>query len=167
MENYLDSYTASLPDSSALIYCQHYATNALLGFFSRQAKECGIKMNVFVQLPDTIQIPETVLSVVLGNLLENALEACRQTSDGKKKITVQGKMDMGSVFFSISNTFEGELHRSKSGKILSTKSANRGLGLESVAQLVQSNGGMMEVEAENGTFRVCVLLPEQTAPVSA
>lgn len=167
LENYLDSYTASLPDSSALIYCQHYATNALLGFFSRQAKECGIKMNVFVQLPDTIQIPETVLSVVLGNLLENALEACRQTSDGKKKITVQGKMDMGSVFFSISNTFEGELHRSKSGKILSTKSANRGLGLESVAQLVQSNGGMMEVEAENGTFRVCVLLPEQTAPVSA
>ena len=67
------------------------------------------------------------------------------------------------MFIAVSNGYDGELKRDKFGKLLSTKSTRRGLGLESVEQLVQSNGGMMEVEAEDGVFRVFVLLPEQTS----
>ena len=163
LEAYLDAYTETLPDSLALVHCEHYATNALLGFFARQAKNNGIEMDVLVQLPEKILLPETTLSVVLGNLLENALEACERTVSGEKKITVRGKLEMGSVFIAVSNGYDGELKRDKFGKLLSTKSTRRGLGLESVEQLVQSNGGMMEVEAEDGVFRVFVLLPEQTS----
>ena len=118
-------------------------------------------MDIKVQLPEKLALPETTISVVLGNLLENAIEACGQVSAGERKITVRGKAEMESVFFTITNTFTGELHRNKSGKILSTKSADRGMGLESVIQLVQSKGGIIEIEAENEVFRVSLLLPEQ------
>ena len=165
LEAYLDAYTETLPDSQALVYCEHYATNALLGFFARQAKLNGVDLDVFVQLPEKTQLPETTLSVVLGNLLENALEACERTVGMEKKITVRGKLEMGSIFFAVSNGYEGKLRRDRSGKFLSTKSSKRGMGLESVAQLVQSIGGVMEVEAENGIFRVFVLLPEQSSGV--
>lgn len=164
LESYLDEYTATLPDSVSMVYCQHYTTNALLGFYSRQAQASGIEMDVFVQIPGHVQLPETTLSVVLGNLLENALEACRQLTGGEKKITVRGKADMGSVFFVISNTFDGNLHKSKDGKYLSTKSGSRGFGLDSVAQLVNTNGGILQVETEPGIFRVSVLLTEQFSP---
>ena len=163
LETYLDAYTETLPDYQALVYCEHYAINALLGFFARHAKNSDVDLDVFVQLPEKIQIPETTLSVVLGNLLENALEACEQTVGIEKKITVRGKMEMGSVFFAVSNGYEGKLRRDSSGRFLSTKSNKRGMGLESVVQLVQSNGGVIEVEAEDGIFRVFVLLPEQSS----
>ena len=163
LEAYLAEYTETLPDSSSLVYCQHYATNALLDFFAGQAKASEIETDIFVQLPQEIRISETTISVVLGNLLENALEACRQVYDGERKITVRGKMEMNSVFFDISNTFDGKLYRNKIGKILSTKAATRGLGMESVSSLVQSKDGIMEVDANDGIFHVSVLIPERAS----
>ena len=163
LEAYLDEYTSTLPDSLSMVYCQHYATNALLGFFARQAKANGIEMDIFVQLPEQIQLPETTLSVVLGNLLENAMEACCQVPSGKKKITVRGKADKGFVFFSITNNFDGNLQKTRSGKFLSTKSGARGFGLDSVGQLVESNGGILEIETKDGLFRASVLLSESPA----
>lgn len=163
LDAYLDDYCASLPDTQSLVHCRHNAVNVLLSFFAQQAKKSNIDIDIFVQLPETLRLPDTTLSVVLGNLLENALDACRQVTEGEKKITIRGKAEMGSVFFDITNTFEGGLRRNKDGKILSTKSGNHGLGLDSVNQLVNANGGILEVETNQGIFRVSVLLTEQPA----
>lgn len=160
LEAYLDKYTASLPSIQSLIHCQHHATNVLLGHFAQQAQDNGIEMDIFVQLPETINLPETSLSVVLGNLLENAIEACMGIPEGEKKITIRGKAEPGSVFFEITNTFNGELRRDKTGKILSTKATSRGLGLESVAHLALTHNGMLETDAKDGIFRASILLSE-------
>lgn len=167
LEAYLDNYTASLPDTQSLVHCQHYATNALLAFFAQQAKKSNVDIDIFVQLPETLHLPETTISVVLGNLLENALEASRQFQGEQKKITVRGKADKGFVFFAITNPFDGELRKNKSGKILSTKSVTRGLGLDSVRQLVEANGGVLELSAEDNLFRASILLTEQKVPSQA
>lgn len=161
LEAYLDNYTASLPETQAMVYCQHYATNALLGYFCQQAKSHGIEMDVFVQLPEKIDLPETILSVVLGNLLENAIDACKDVAANNRRITVRGKAAMGSVFFEIINPYEGNLQKTKSGIFLSTKASNRGLGLESVAAIAKAHGGMLELDLQNGTFRASILLTEQ------
>ena len=160
MEAYLDKYLTSLPDTQSLVYCQHYATNALLGYFARQASESNIPIDIFVQLPETISLPETELSVVFGNLLENALDACREIPAGEKKIIVRGKHSMGAVYFEVSNTYSGALRKSKTGEYLTTKAHGQGLGLRSVSHIVQSHGGMIELEADGGIFKASVLLPE-------
>ena len=160
MEAYLDKYLTSLPDTQSLVYCQHYATNALLGYFARQASESNIPIDIFVQLPETISLPETELSVVFGNLLENALDACRELPAEEKKIIVRGKNSMGAVYFEVSNTYSGALRKSKTGEYLTTKAHGQGLGLRSVSHIVQSHGGMIELEADSGIFKASVLLPE-------
>lgn len=162
LEAYLDNYTASLPEMQSLVYCQHYAINALLGYFHQQAKSQGIELDIFLQLPEKIDLPETTLSVVLGNLLENAIDACQDVPAARKRITVRGKANMGSVFFEITNPYVGDIHKSKSGSFLSTKESGQGLGLESVAQLAKHHGGMLELEALNGIFRASILLTEET-----
>lgn len=164
LDAYLDNYCGSLPDTQTLVHCHNPAANALLSFFAQQAQNSSIDMDIFVQLPETLCLPDTALSVVLGNLLENALEACRRITEGERKITIRGKAEMGSVFFEITNTFEGVLRRNKEGKILSTKPGNHGLGLDSVSQLVKANGGILELEENQGIFRASVLLMEQPAP---
>lgn len=158
LEEYLDSYQAILPDEQSIIYCDHYAANALLGYFVQQARENEIEMDVWVQLTNEIDFPETELSIVLGNLLENAVDACASMTEGEKKITVRGKSEKDAVFFEISNTYEGQLHQSKTGQYLSTKQHGWGLGLDSVSGIAEAHGGMLEIEAQNGIFRASVLL---------
>ena len=161
LEAYLDNYTASLPSTQSLIHCQHYATNALLDYFAQQAQDNGIEMDIFVQLPESLRLPETTLSVVLGNLLENAIDACRGVTDGPKRITVRGKADAGSLFFEITNTFQGKLQRGKGGKLLTTKASGHGIGLDSVSHMASACGGMLEVDTQDNIFRAAVLLMEQ------
>lgn len=158
LEAYLESYQASLPDEQSVIYCEHYATNALLGYFMQQAKEYGIEIDIWVQLPREINLPETDISIVLGNLLENAMEACSAVTEGDKKITVRGKSEKDAVFFEITNTYEGKLRKSKAGNYLSTKEHGRGLGLDSVSGIAATHGGMLEIDAQNGIFRASVLM---------
>ena len=162
LEAYLDKYCASLPETRSLMHCQHDATNVLLSYFAQQAADRKITMDIFVQLPEKIHLPETTISVVLGNLLENAMDACGKMTTGQKKITVRGKASMGSVFFEITNTYEGNLRKTKNGSFLSSKKGSgHGLGLKSVAQLVSSLGGILELDAKDGIFRASILLVEQ------
>lgn len=160
LEDYLDTYLEPLSDSPALVYCQHYETNMLLSYFVQLAQKQKIQMDVFVQLPESMEVPKTALSVILGNLLENAIDACSEISDGERKVTVRGKYKMSSVFFEISNTYSGNLSVTPSGKFVSTKSENRGLGLDSVAHIIETMGGVLEIETRNQIFTASVLLPE-------
>lgn len=161
LEAYLDQYSASLPDAQSFIYCRHYATNTLLSYFYQQAKSRGIEMDILVQLPDKINLPETTLSVVFGNLLENAIDACETVDADKRRITVRGKATMGFVFFEITNPYKGDLQKAKSGAFLSTKASDRGLGLNSVAELAEAHNGILELDSQNGIFRASILLTEK------
>ena len=160
LDAYLESYTKSLPDTQSLVYCQHYAANALLNYFAQQAQDADVEMDIFVQLPETIRLQESALSVILGNLLENALDACRDITTGEKKITVRGKYSMGAVFFEVSNPYSGTLRKDRTGEYLTTKTHGKGLGLRSVSHIVQLQKGTMELNTDDGIFRVSLLLPE-------
>lgn len=160
LDAYLESYTNSLPDTHSLVYCQHYAANALLNYFAQQAQKANVEMDIFVQLPETIRLQESDVSVILGNLLENALDACRNIQNGERKITVRGKYSMGAVYFEVSNPFSGVLRKDRTGKYLTTKAHGHGLGLHSVSRIVQIQGGTLELNSDGGVFRVSLLLPE-------
>ena len=160
VDAYLESYTNSLPDTHSLVYCQHYAANALLNYFAQQAQKANVEMDIFVQLPETIRLQESDVSVIIGNLLENALDACRNIQNGERKITVRGKYSMGAVYYEVSNPFSGVLRKDRTGKYLTTKAHGHGLGLHSVSRIVQIQGGTMELNSDGGVFRVSLLLPE-------
>lgn len=163
LEAYLDQYSASLPDTQSLAYCQHYEANTLLNYFVQQAKQQGIGVDVFVQFPETMQLPQTTLSVLLGNLMENAITACSSVASGEKKITIRGKSQNGFVFLDVSNPYSGILKKAKTGEYFSTKAGGHGLGLSSVAHLADSHNGILEVDDKNNIFRVSVMLQEHSS----
>jgi sensor histidine kinase YesM len=160
LHEYLQSYKRTLPDDGSIILCNHYATNTILLFFAQQAKEKQIDFSTSVTLPKNIPIPDNVLSVILGNLLENALEACITDTSKEKQISVKGKFEpeSGSLFFKVENTYSGEYIQNKKGLYLSTKHSGRGLGLASVRNIVANYDGIVEITPTKERFIVSVLL---------
>lgn len=67
-----------LPDDSLIRFCENTTANAVLLYFAQQAKSNGIDYIVKADIPSDIFLTETDISVIFGNLLENALDACKK-----------------------------------------------------------------------------------------
>ncbi len=161
---YLQEYSASIPDDSRISYCDHYAANALLMYFASQAENFGIRWEVSVDLPLFVGIPDNILTVVLGNLLENAIAACKKEADSPR-IRIYGRTDDSAVFFKISNTCTQRLKKSPSGQYPSTTAGGQGIGLRSVQNIAEAYDGIMETNQTDGVFTVSVMLTIPDEPV--
>ncbi len=157
LEEYINRYRRTMPEDSTFQFCDNYAVNALLQYFAGYAKMIGSGFNAIVQLPNNTGIPDEVLSVVLGNLIENATEACVAEGSGSL-ISIRGKMDEAAVFFKIVNSCTRPPKQDKAGNYLSSKAKDRGIGLQSVQAICQQYNGMMKSTWEDGTFAVSIML---------
>lgn len=158
LHEYLQGYKQSLPNDSSVLFCKHETANILLLYFAQQAKEKQIDFSATASLPEQIGVPDNVLSVLLGNLLENALEACLTVRDRQAWISVKAKAQPDAVFIQIENTYGKEPVKDREGRYLSSKHKGLGVGLESVKNIASQYDGLLEIELENGCFRVSVLL---------
>ncbi len=158
LKEYLASYEKSIPDAPAFFFCQNRAINRLILFFGHRAKEHNIDFQIKLSLPEDLNIPESDITILLGNLLENALDACIEQSNGSRKIMISGKGDQNSLFFTIDNTFDNPIKQSASAQFLSTKKHGSGIGLESVKHIVARYHGFFRAEPKDNVFYVSFML---------
>lgn len=126
-----------------------------------------IEMKTELYIPADMIYDSIDLVVVLGNLLDNAIEACEKLTVAKKpKIILEIKYKMSNLVIHIENTYEGE--KQQSGNTLkdslpqTTKKnkKNHGIGMENIKKVVEKYNGIMEWKSEKGIFSVDVLLFE-------
>ncbi len=156
LELYIARLQKAFPDSNTISYCDNYAVNALLQYFASQSREHGIAFSAQTELPQKLSIPDDMIAVLLGNLLENAVEAC--THEQRAVITVRGKTDGDALFFKVINTFTGKTKKSPDGLFLSTKHEGRGIGLRSVRGIVSEYRGILKIKHDDGLFTVSAML---------
>ncbi len=156
-EEYISHYRQSLPIDTTLSYCDNLAINALLQHFAGFSKINGVGFSAVVQLPLSAGIPDEALTVVIGNLLENALEACTAEGAGSV-VSIRGKHDGTAVFLRVVNTCSKPPKQDDRGNWLSTKRPGPGIGLNSVKNIAEQYRGIMEAGWEDGKFTVSVLL---------
>ncbi len=155
---YLERYRATVPEDETFSFCDHLAVNALLQYFAGYAKAIGAGFAATVHIPSELGIPDEVLAVVLGNLLENAMDAAVAEGSGAV-ISVRGKSDEGTVFFKIRNTCNRPPKTDRNGNYISTKAGTgHGIGISSVSEIVHRYNGLMEIRHEDGVFTVSVML---------
>lgn len=158
LSSYLDQYQSSLPNDGRIQFCKNNTINLLLLYFAQQAKDNSIDYDVKVSFPEEIGIPPADLSVLLGNLLENAVHGCESVPEVQQKITVRGKTDRGSLFLSITNPYHGPLKQSANGRFQTTKKKGSGLGLHSVRTITERYHGVLEIDPKDNIFCVSVML---------
>lgn len=158
LKEYLDTYQKTVPDTNAFLFCQNRAINRVLLFFATQARNNQIDFQVRLSIPETLKVSESDISVLLGNLLENALEACLEQKEGARRIIITGNGNANSLFFTIDNTCENEIRKNKKGEFLTTKPTGNGIGITSVKHIVERYHGVFSAEKNGNMFCVSFML---------
>ena len=152
LEQYLNRYSESLPDDSLVRFCENPAANAVLLYFAQQAKNNDIDFIVKAEIPADTTVSDTDISVLFGNLLENAVDACKAEKSDNKKIIVRAGKVGNALCVTVDNTFSGKLKYARDGGLLSSKHKGAGLGTQSVKSIAEQYGGVCRFEATNGMF---------------
>lgn len=163
LRDYLNRYGKSLPNDSPLCYCENPAANAELLYFAQQAKESGIEYTVKTNIPRELPIPDPDISVLLGNLPENALEACKKEHAESRRIIIRADTGGNALCVTVDNTCTTAPRRTTGGELLSTKHRGRGLGTQSVKSIAAQRGGVCRFEAKDGMFYASVYCPLDAA----
>lgn len=158
LREYMSEYRKSVSDEGPIVFCPHRTINGILIYFARLSNEQEIDFEAQVSIPDKLNIPDIDISVLLGNLLENAIDACVSQTSGKRKISIRGNADKNSLFFTLDNTCDNEVKQNKKGQFISTKKDGSGIGIESVKNIVERYDGVFTAEKKGNMFFVSFML---------
>lgn len=139
-------------------YSPSKAVNVVLCYYLSLARQSEIDVACDCVMETQPAMPDLELCSIIGNLLENAVEACRRQESGRKFIHLTLKKESGAMLVLIvENSFCGTI-KEKRGHFLSSKREGYGIGLASVAALTEKNDGILKIEYENEIFKVSMLL---------
>ncbi len=158
LRQYLQDYLSQLDASALVSYCDNTAVNALLQHYISLAEQAGGAVKAAVELPEELPVGEADFCVVLGNLLENAVEACLRQKERQPFIDLKVQLvSKKMVAISVKNSFDHPI-RCQQNRFFSSKRAEEGLGLASVRRVVEKHQGVMQISYEDQVFSVSVLL---------
>ncbi len=124
------------------------------------ARAEGIAFEASVFLPAELPFQGGHLTIVFGNLLDNALEACLEVEEGKRYVTLDASYEKEVLMIAVTNPYRGERRKNRAGKYVTTKKDRRshGLGLSSVEQAAEAYRGQVDADGHDGVFRVSVVM---------
>ena len=157
MYTYINDLEDNLDLTQSITYTQHEAINSILNYKLLPLRTDGVALEVDVQLPDQLTYPIFDLNVLLGNLLDNAIEATALvTPKENQKITLKMKERFGALQLQVGNRFNSNIVP-KNGTHKSDK-INHGLGLKSVQEIVRRHHGKMWIVPEKDWFEINIIL---------
>ncbi|HCY36690.1 MAG TPA: GHKL domain-containing protein, partial [Candidatus Margulisbacteria bacterium] len=101
-----------------------------------------------------------VISVILGNALDNAIEACKEKGNVQRYIKIHMQYYNESLFIRIRNPYVNEIRTNVKGEICSTKSDKQahGIGLKNIKKIVDECDGLLDIFHDNSLFQVDIVL---------
>lgn len=158
-EEYLRELLGSAALSGGRRICAHETANAVLSVKLGEMERLGIPADFQVNLPEKLDISDTDLCALLGNALDNAMEACTKVKT--PDIRLRCRMDKGMLMLMVSNPLSGD---EKPG--LGTTKAdgkNHGFGLPGMTEIARRCGGSLDTRTEDGRFELIACIPMSTS----
>lgn len=162
IQEYIDHMETYIQNPNEIVASGNMEIDSVLNYMLQKAREELETVTVKVVLPEKMKHTFDI-NVMIGNLLENAIEAARQTDE--KYLNVNITLKRGVLKIRIENSFLPanlvEEKRQGAGRIFfTTKKAKgqHGIGLKSVRKIVEAHNGTMEVTSQNGLFCVNLIL---------
>lgn len=159
LQQYMHKYMQDLPvfQNNATVFCANYAVNAILWFYAEKASRNHVDIRIVARMGEKTLIPEPELCVLLGNLLENAMDACmEQKSNRFVKVCIQQK-NSAMLTLTVDNSAPKPPVWEKD-RLHSTKHSGFGLGTESIRIIAKRYHGEAQFQWKENVFYASVLM---------
>ena len=127
--------------------------DGILNYKLEHAHQLGAKLELDISLPERLTASPFDLNVILGNLLDNAVEGLARS--GEKRLSLSLRFDRGMLFLRLTNTYDGVALKTgelEGGVYRSRKDeSGHGLGLSIVRRTVEKYHGQLRLE-DTGTL---------------
>ncbi|GHU10186.1 hypothetical protein FACS1894185_0980 [Betaproteobacteria bacterium] len=155
---YIDKLYGNIPTIADKILCDNIAINALALHYMAKAEAANIQCDLRIDVPVALGcIPDNDLSVIIGNLFENAIEACMHVGEQKRFIKIRSNVAKSRFTFTVDNSYDGILTVSDQD-FYSRKRNGKGIGVASVRAIVIKYAGAMKYEAADGVFKTSLYI---------
>ena len=154
---YIEQLDNQLMNVDTRLKTGNVSLDAILSAKIAQAKAENIAVTVKANVPDALTISDLELSIIIGNLLDNAIEACR-TVTGERFIRIFISMKGTMLYFSMLNAAGAK--KKKTGSLFAThKDGVHGFGLRRAEAILEEHGGWVKYNSEDGAFTSEFLVP--------
>lgn len=154
---YIEQLDRQLMNVDTLLKTGNVSLDAILSAKTAQAKAADIAVTIKANVPDTLLLTDLELSIVVGNLLDNAIEACGSAGSGRFIRIFMG-MKGRMLYFSMLNS-AGEKKRKSGSLFPSHKGGVHGFGLRRAEAILEEHGGWCKYNSEDGAFTSEFLVP--------
>ena len=147
-------------DADEISHTGNIVVDSLVNHKYALAQKDGIQFEARVFIPSVLPFQSGHLAIIFGNLLENALEACRKLPQEQRYIILEATYIKEMLQICIKNSSPEKLKKDNSGRYLTTKEDNgwHGIGLASVEQALADYNGELFTKYEHGEFRASAVL---------
>lgn len=158
MKTDADSYIKELEDTinsiPKIVNTPVPGINAVLTEGFRNAKKDNIDIRLDINVSKTIKFENYDLCIILGNLIENAINACLLLPpDIERYIELKILQDVSSILIETKNPYDPEICN------IPRKRTKHGYGLKNVTKIVNKYGGNLDIKTTDGTFQITIIIP--------
>lgn len=161
LKNFLNEYTKRTDMEPLPIFCENVVANSILGYYSLRLKENNISFQFTCVIPEKFPVADSDLCVILGNGLENAMEACiKMNSEETRYINVEAREVNQQFLIKITNTFNGIIKQEKDRFISTKETPYHGIGLQNIKRVVAEYRGYIKTDYNQSLFTLMVAFPK-------
>lgn len=138
------------------VYCENPAVNAAVCHYADLAEQMGILTEIELDIPRALTLDSLELSMVVSNLMENAIQACGRLLHGTNPYLRFTCRSVGRLLLEMENPCAEGTFLDESGYPLASRK-DHGIGSKSVIAFTKKYDGELIYKIENGVFQVRIL----------
>lgn len=156
IQHYINSMEEFIQNQNEIIASGNLEIDSILNFLLQRAKKQLQNVTVKVKLPENLRHSFDI-NIIIGNLLENAIEAAIQTEEKTLDVLIEFKQ--GVLKVEIKNSFIGEIKKNQKGFITTKeRKESHGIGLQSVKKIVEKYNGVLTISTLENIFYVKLII---------
>lgn len=160
MEKYLNDLDKDLTNIDRVLKTGNIMVDAILNTKISLAINQDIKVKAKATVPKNLKVSDIDLSVIIGNLMDNAMEAAIKLENPEDRfIRVYIREMKEQMYISITNSVGGEIKKTGLGYISTKLVKNHGFGLKRVDNIVAKYNGFINRQNDEGVFATEIMLP--------
>ncbi|MFZ7121334.1 MAG: sensor histidine kinase [Eubacteriaceae bacterium] len=162
--DYIKNLSQPLQAIDELLAINHPVVSSILCSKTMLARKRNIEIKIKNELVSDIKVNDIDLTILLGNVLDNAIEACMNVNDKEKLIKVHILTNKDNFILECTNTMNSNYIKIEEDKFITSKGdkINHGIGLKNIQSIVKKHFGDVNIKIEDNMFKIETILKNKS-----